>query len=158
MLIRSATHADIPHMRALAQQADTAAHWSEREYEALFAPEAPRRTTLVAADENGVAGFLIAMCGVDEWEIENVVVVSRRRQGGIGTALVRHLLDLARQAGIPVVLLEVRESNLPARRLYEKAGFSEIGRRPGYYDNPPEDALLLKFSSFHPVTNALEAE
>lgn len=51
------------------------------------------------------------------------------------------LLDEARQNG-EAVFLEVRESNMAARRLYEKLGFAETGRRRGYYANPPEDAVL----------------
>jgi [ribosomal protein S18]-alanine N-acetyltransferase len=146
MLIRAATPADIPRMRELEQQSDTAAHWAGREYDALFAPEAPGRVALIAGNDNGIQAFLIARCGLDEWEIENVVVDSGLRSGGIGAALVRRLVDLARTIGIPAILLEVRESNLPARRLYEKIGFTQGGRRTDYYDHPVEDALLLRFS------------
>ena len=146
MPIRPATPADIPHMLTLAEQADTAAHWAPREYEALFAAEAPRRIALVAEEHGTLAGFLIARADLDEWEIENVVVANDRRRGGIGSALVRELLHQAATAKATSVLLEVRESNLAARRLYEKLGFLEVGRRPGYYAQPTEDALLFKFS------------
>ena len=147
MPIRPATPADIPLMRALELQADTAAHWAEREYGALFAPDAPKRMALVASEaEHDIAGFLVARCGLDEWEIENVVVDTHRRRGGIGAALVDELQRRAAGARVPALLLEVRESNTPARRLYEKMGFSEMGRRTGYYQNPAEDALLLKYS------------
>jgi ribosomal-protein-alanine N-acetyltransferase len=146
MPIRSATPADIPLMRARELQADTAAHWAEREYGALFAPDAPKRIALVEGEAgDDVSGFLIARCGLEEWEIENVVVDTRRRRSGIGTALVKELLRLAASAGVPALLLEVRESNTAARRLYEKIGFSTVGRRPGYYQAPAEDALLLKY-------------
>lgn len=146
MNIRRATSADIPHMRALEQQADTAAHWAEREYDALFSPEAPRRITPIADLENAVAGFLIARADLDEWEIENVVVAQASRRGGIGSALVRELLHQTTMAKTTSVLLEVRESNAAARGLYEKLGFQQVGRRPGYYAQPTEDALLFKFS------------
>jgi ribosomal-protein-alanine N-acetyltransferase len=147
MLIRPATPADIPHMRSLEQQADTAAHWAEREYGALFAREAPKRIALVAGEAGGadVSGFLIARCGLDQWEIENVVVDTGRRRTGIGKALVDELLRQAGSQSVAALLLEVRESNTAARRLYEKIGFSEVGRRPAYYQNPAEDALLLKY-------------
>lgn len=147
MLIRPATPADIVSMRALEQQAETAAHWPEREYDALFSPDAPKRIALVAAEPaEVVAGFLIARCAVDEWEIENVVVAAPLRRAGIGRALVDELLWRAQENHLTAVLLEVRESNTPARRLYEKAGFSEVGRRTAYYRDPSEDALLLKYS------------
>ena len=161
MLIRRATPDDVPFIRALEQQAETAAHWSEREYDALFAGETPPRIALVAtseADAGQVIGFVIAGCATAEWEIENVVVTRERRNQGIGIKIIRELLLRAQAAGATSVLLEVRESNLASRQLYEKAGFRTQGRRRNYYHDPEEDALLLCFS----VTNLrqfyLEAE
>lgn len=152
MLIRAATSEDVPFIRALEQQTETAAHWSSRDYDALFSPEAPRRVVLIAAETGSspLCGFVIARCGVDEWEIENVVVNDDQRRHGLGSALVGQLLQQAGEAGITSVLLEVRESNTPARRLYEKLGFSHAGRRPDYYRNPAEDALILKISISFP--------
>ncbi len=145
MRIRPATAADIAHIRSIEQQAGTAAHWSAREYDALFAPEAPRRIALVVAEGHEVRGFVIARCGPEEWEIENVVVAPEHRRRGIGSDLVREILRAAQDAGAAAVLLEVRESNAAARQLYERLGFAEAGRRPGYYRVPFEDALLLRF-------------
>jgi ribosomal-protein-alanine acetyltransferase len=148
VLVRKATPDDIEILRKLEQEAESAAHWGEREYEALFAPEAPWRFALVAAEESGaqIVGFVIARCADDEWEIENVVVAPEQRRRGLGSAMVRELVQEARRSGAGAVLLEVRESNAAARRLYEKIGFNEIGRRPDYYRNPPEDALQLRIS------------
>jgi len=149
VLIRPATADDVPFMRALEQQSDGAAHWADREYDALFAPEAPPRVALVAVFESDVTqlhGFTIARCSLDEWEIENVVVAPERQRLGMGTKLIRDLLVRAHVGGATSVLLEVREANLPARRLYEKLGFSEAGRRRNYYQTPTEDALLLRIS------------
>jgi ribosomal-protein-alanine N-acetyltransferase len=149
VLIRKATPDDLPFIRALEQKSETAAHWAQREYDALFAPEAPARMALVAADENNsqnIYGFVIVRCAADEWEIENVVVDGEHRRRGIGAALVGGLLDEARRACTAVVQLEVRESNAAARRLYQSLGFKEVGRRRGYYREPLEDALLLEIS------------
>jgi len=146
MLIRPATPPDIPAMRALEQQTDTAAHWSEREYDALFAPDAPRRMAMLAIESDDHCGFIIARCGVDDWEIENIVVAAAQRRRGVGSALVREIVHAARQVCVPAILLEVRESNLAARQLYEKMGFIQEGRRAAYYREPLEDALLLRFS------------
>ena len=93
-----------------------------------------------------IVGFVVARCADDEWEIENVVVVPEQRRLGTGSALVRELVQEAGRSGVTAVLLEVRESNAAARGLYEKIGFNQVGRRPDYYRNPPEDALLLKIS------------
>jgi [ribosomal protein S18]-alanine N-acetyltransferase len=146
MVIRPARVADISAMRSLEQQADTAAHWSEREYAALFAPKSPQRVSLVAQDDiEQICGFIVARCEADDWEIENVVVAAGQRRRGIGRALVREILGGAREAGAGSVVLEVRESNLAAGQLYEALGFVEAGRRPGYYRNPDESARVLRF-------------
>jgi [ribosomal protein S18]-alanine N-acetyltransferase len=149
VIIRLATPDDVPSIRSLEHQAEGAAHWLEHQYDALFATGTPRRIALVASDdvEAGVVridGFVIARCTPGEWELENVVVARAQQRLGIGTDLIRHLVLRARDQGATSVLLEVRESNLPARRLYEKLGFSEQGRRKDYYREPLEDALVLQ--------------
>jgi ribosomal-protein-alanine acetyltransferase len=149
LIIRKAILEDLPSIRALEQQSDNAAHWGEREYEALFAADAPQRLVLVAADQpesQQIAGFAVARCALDEWDVENVVVHGQRRRTGIGSSLVRKLLLEARGSGASAVFLEVRESNSAARKLYENIGFSEIGRREDYYSVPVEDALIFRFS------------
>ena len=77
-----------------------------------------------------------------EWEIENVVVAAEFLRRGIANELVRELIQRAQNEAASAILLEVRESNLPARRLYEKHGFREVGRRRAYYRDPVEDAIL----------------
>lgn len=149
MLIRQATPDDLPAIRNLEKQAETAAHWAEREYDALFAAEAPRRIALVATEAAGahrVHGFVIARCASEDWEIENVVVAADQRRGGIASGLIRDLLQRAHQQGAASVLLEVRESNVAARQLYEKLGFSAVARRAAYYREPSEDGLVLRIS------------
>ncbi len=147
MLIRQATVEDLPLIRALEQQAPTAAHWGEREYAALFALEAPRRVALVAEEAGeGLAGFIIARCGPEEWEIENVVVTAARQRSGVGSMLVRNVLEEARRSGATSVLLEVRESNTGARNLYKALGFTQVGSRNNYYREPTESALILRIS------------
>jgi len=150
VLIRAATPDDLPSIGVLERQTESAAHWAEREYAALFAKDAPARIVLVALDDESkdaqVCGFVIARYALDDWEIENVVVARARQRLGVGTKLVRELVLRARNQGATSVLLEVRESNLAARRLYEKLGFREQGRRNDYYNLPTEDALVLRIS------------
>ncbi len=105
------------------------------------------RIALVATTgSNSIHGFVIARCLSEEWEIENVVVADEQRRSGVASTLIGELLRKAAEAAITEVLLEVRESNVAARQLYEKLGFSEFGRRPGYYRDPIEDGLLLRIS------------
>ena len=146
--IRRATPADIPYIRELEQHCETAAHWTASQYDVLFSPDAPSRLALVAIGDSTtqpIQGFLVARCLPDEWEIENIVVDPGNRQRGIGRSLVQGLLSEARRTGIASIILEVRESNRPAMRLYENIGFKQEGRREDYYQYPAEDAILFRF-------------
>jgi hypothetical protein len=62
----------------------------------------------------------------------------------VGRTLVAELLQRARHAGVASVMLEVRDSNQPARALYESSGFQAIARRAEYYHDPPEDAVIYR--------------
>jgi [ribosomal protein S18]-alanine N-acetyltransferase len=68
------------------------------------------------------------------------------RRRGYATALLHHALGEARQSGARECDLEVRESNEPARSLYQNRGFRCVGRQSGFYRGPIEDALMLKAS------------
>jgi ribosomal-protein-alanine N-acetyltransferase len=145
--IRRATSADIPQIRKLEEQAATAAHWTQAQYESLFSPQPPARVVLVATNhptESPVLGFVVARCLPEQWEIENIVVDVAARHRGVASALTRALLSQARAAGATSMILEVRESNQPALQLYENIGFSLEGRRKAYYHRPTEDALLFR--------------
>jgi ribosomal-protein-alanine N-acetyltransferase len=108
----------------------------------------PRRLLLVAEIERLPHGFLVARSAhPSEWEIENVVVAEPARRHGLGAALVEAFLGRVRaekqtESGVWGIYLEVRESNLAARRLYEKCGFVIDRRREGYYSHPDESAIL----------------
>lgn len=145
--LRRATPADVPQIRQLEQKTVTAAHWRDAQYAALFSADAPVRTVIIATSDAGdrsVQGFLIARCLPDEWEIENVVVDEAFRRHGTGTSLVKALAQEAQSVGVGSLVLEVRESNRPATRLYESIGFRRDGRRPKYYSDPSEDAILYR--------------
>ena len=81
---------------------------------------------------------------LDEAEILNLGVAEAVRRQGIARALVRALLAQFSRQGVRTVFLEVRESNHPARGLYESFGFREVGRRSRYYQRPVEDAVVLR--------------
>jgi ribosomal-protein-alanine N-acetyltransferase len=80
----------------------------------------------------------------DEMEIENVVIAQGMRRFGLGSLVLERVLQEAKNQGIRRVFLEVRESNLAAIKLYEKAGFVSTGKRKSYYRDPDEDARLLE--------------
>jgi ribosomal-protein-alanine acetyltransferase len=144
MRIRHATAADIPDLMALEKDAAPAAHWSMKQYETAFSGEPPSRVILIVEEEPGVQAFIAGRTLDKEWEIENIVVAASVRRHGFGTRLLEEFLDLARDRGADRVFLEVRESNLAARRLYEKCAFMESGRRKLYYQKPEEDAIVYQ--------------
>ena len=99
---------------------------------------------LILEEESELKAFIAGRVVDKEWEIENVAVAGPARRRGLGTRLLREFLDLARSQSAGAVFLEVRESNLVARRLYEKWAFVESGRRKSYYREPHEDAIVYR--------------
>ena len=99
---------------------------------------------LVAVEEDRVAGYVGSQTVMDETDMMNIAVHPDFRRKGIAEELVNALVHHLRNRGSRCLTLEVRASNEPARMLYEKLGFSQIGRRPNYYRNPREDALILR--------------
>ena len=99
---------------------------------------------LVAMEENQVAGYIGSQTVMDETDMMNVAVHPDYRRKGIAEALINDLVENLKKMGSHCLTLEVRASNVPAITLYEKLGFTEIGRRKNYYRNPREDALILR--------------
>jgi ribosomal protein S18 acetylase RimI-like enzyme len=108
--------------------------------------EDPLHLILVALPRSGpdrLLGLFAAHIVLDELQIDNIAVTPELRGHGIGSLLLTAGLTLARRADCLTAHLEVRSANLPARQLYLKAGFREVGRRPRYYLNPPDDAITM---------------
>lgn len=148
MFIRAATPADIPAIRNLDLASNFGARWSDLHYHELFArADRFKHLVLIAEDtahapEKPIA-YLVASGVGAEWELENIVVAKPMLRRGIARALIEELIDRLRREGVQRIHLEVRESNSAARALYAALGFTEERRRPEYYANPVEDAVLL---------------
>lgn len=99
---------------------------------------------LVALDGDSVAGYIGSQTVIDETDMMNVAVHPDYRRHGIAEALVGALVDALKKRGSRCLTLEVRASNDPAKKLYEKIGFIQVGLRKNYYRNPREDALILR--------------
>ena len=100
---------------------------------------------LAALADGEVAGYAGMRTVLDEGYISNVAVSPALRKRGVGMALVQALQREGKTRGLSFLTLEVRVGNREARRLYERAGFREVGLRPGYYEKPREDALLMTY-------------
>ena len=99
---------------------------------------------LVAVDGDRVAGYVGSQTVCDETDMMNVAVTVDYRRQGLGEKLVLALEEELKAMGSQCLTLEVRDSNTPARTLYEKLGFQQIGLRKNYYRNPKEDAYILR--------------
>jgi ribosomal-protein-alanine N-acetyltransferase len=93
--------------------------------------------------EAEIIGYACFWILFEELHLMNLAVHPAHRRRGIGEELARWVLNMGQEKGVRIALLEVRVSNDPARRLYEKVGFKKIAVRPGYYRDPKEDALLM---------------
>jgi ribosomal-protein-alanine N-acetyltransferase len=130
MHVRAATAADLSAIRGIQERAPEAAQWLPEDNEIL-----------IAEVDGAAAGFLVwRATAPDEFEILNLAVDPEFRRRGIARGLL---------AGLPrgSVFLEVRESNHGARALYQGAGYEEVGKRAGYYLDPPERAIVMRLQS-----------
>ncbi len=135
-LLRPATEADLDEIWRIQAASGQAAQWKPADY--------LTHECLVATVEGRLAGFAVARCtAADEIEILNVAVDPPFRQRGIGRTLIRELIG--KNPG--TVFLEVRQSNIAARKLYHSLGFEAAGVRQDYYSQPVESAIVMKFHS-----------
>lgn len=124
--------------------------WKYKDFEDTLTN--PDRIYLVAQADNpaedsnsGILGGCMLSNAAGEGDISNVAVSEKYRNNGIATELLTKLIKIGTERyGMTVFTLEVRSKNAAARRLYEKQGFVSQGIRPGFYDKPKDDALIMK--------------
>ena len=141
LVFRSMTWEDIDSIVAL-EQAAFSTPWTRATFETELSSNSLAHYIVVEVGGQ-VAGYAGMWIIVDEAHIMNVAVAPAYRERGIGKALMQQVIKLAAQHGADRMTLEVRRSNIPARKLYSSFGFTEGGVRPGYYTDNGEDALLL---------------
>ena len=140
MIVRPAVPADIPAVAAL-ERREFAAGADEGMLSRLL--DSDGGVILAAVENGGLIGCVWACFVLDEGEIGNIAVAPEHRRRGAGEALLTALCAEAERRNAAALLLEVRESNLAARRLYEKTGFETVGKRKNYYEKPVENAILM---------------
>ena len=141
-LIRRFDASDAGAVGEILASSPEAAAWSVKSLEQLN-----KRGELgwVIEDERTgkIAGFLVVQAVVAEAEILNLCVAPEKRRAGLAEALLNGAVAELRRVRVDRLFLEVRESNTAAICFYEKHKFRKTGRRPGYYRNPDEAAVLM---------------
>ena len=141
MIIRQMQACDVPAIAEL-ERICFSDPWSERSIASEL--DNPLSYWLVAEDNGVIAGYVGSQSVLDAADMMNLAVSPDYRKQGIGQDLVKELINHLQNNNVIALLLEVRVSNAPAISLYEKLGFVQVGRRPKYYHNPREDALILQ--------------
>lgn len=136
---------DIPKLMEMCAVERNAPQWTQSAYEELILAPEKALVRVASRELDEVAGFYVARRLVEqEWELENIVVALEERRSGVGGTLLSDLIAHATSEKARQIFLEVRASNKAARRLYEKFGWEESGRRREYYAGPTEDAVLYR--------------
>ena len=153
--IRAAQKADLVKIVAMERSIAEAPHWSENEYAAMLGDNQNtenllKRCLLVAEDmgKDRLLGFTV---GKMIWlayesiaELESIVVSEATRRQGVGRVLCEAVIAWSRKQGVLALELEVRTGNQAAIALYSSLGFKITGSRRGYYQEPVEDAVLMR--------------
>lgn len=138
--IRELCDSDIEALAAI-EEASFSMPWSPQDFRDLLSRS--YCLYLVALADGQVVGCVGLTDICNEGNIDNVVVAEAHRGQGIATELLKELIARGEARGIEAFTLEVRVSNAPAIRVYEKLGFVSEGVRPKFYEKPVEDALIM---------------
>jgi ribosomal-protein-alanine acetyltransferase len=132
------------------ETASFATPWSSKTFLNLL--RRPNAALFVAEDFPGsVIGYAVIWFAGPEGEIGDLAVRSTVRRRGVASTLMESVTAEAVERGATEIYLEVRESNEAARALYERHGFEVVNRRPRYYSDPVEDALVMRLLLARPA-------
>ena len=139
--VRPMTLGDLDGVMAVEQESFLTP-WSRSAFEEELVKNRLARY-LVALDADSIVGYAGTWLVINEAHVTNVAVHAGRRREGIGRLLMEALMQMARDAGMESMTLEVRVSNEAAKTLYQQLGFVSAGVRKNYYSETKEDALIL---------------
>ena len=140
IVIADAERSHVPGIHAIEEECFSEP-WTEQNIISQLPDE--NHVFLVALSGETVVGYVGMMTVLDEGYIANVAVTSAFRRQNIADLLIDELVRRAQARDLSFVTLEVRESNAPARALYEKHQFKTVGVRKNYYTKPKENAVLM---------------
>jgi ribosomal-protein-alanine N-acetyltransferase len=141
LFIRRMIPADIDQVVAI-DQVSFSLPWPARSFQYELTENPASRSWVVELDGR-IVGMIVIWLIVDEAHIATIATHPEFRRQGIGGQLLLHALRSARMEGARKAFLEVRAGNLAAQAMYRKHGFKEDGRRPRYYNDNHEDAVLM---------------
>ncbi len=139
--LRHATPDDAPAIAALEAEIFAGEAWSSRLVEDLFAPD--HQFVLVSDTPAGPDGYAVLSVAGDTADLQRIAVAPPTRRTGVATALLAAGTAEVRQRGAEQLLLEVSAANAAARAFYDRAGFTPLHTRTGYYADGT-DALVLR--------------
>lgn len=116
--------------------------WSQKSF--TDALQSPDNIYLVAVIEGNIVGYCGLWVSYEVADLCNMAVSAEFRRHSIGEKILTEGIEIVKRTQAERILLEVRESNIGARYLYQKIGFTNIGKRYNYYFNPTEDAVLMQ--------------
>lgn len=140
LTIREMTEEDVPYVCEI-EEATFSMPWKADDFIDMIRRD--NLTYLVAELDGTIIGGAGFRNVLGDGEITNVAIKSAFRGRGYGKILVSELLKKGREMGADEFTLEVRVSNTPAIKLYESLGFKSEGVRPGFYEKPREDAMIM---------------
>lgn len=140
IVIRDMTLEDVPFVCEI-EEATFSMPWKEKDFLEMI--EGDNMTYVVAQCMGKIIGGSGFTDILGEGQITNVAVLPEYRNKGIGRRILEALLKRGEEIGAKSFTLEVRVSNASAISLYHRLGFSDAGVRPGFYENPTEDALIM---------------
>lgn len=139
--IREMRASDLEAVNAI-EQCSYSVPWSDVTFRGLLR----RRDAelLVAEQDERVVGYAVFWQVLDQGELGNVAVTPEARRHGVARRLLAAMMERATARGVQELFLEVRPSNRGARQLYDSFGFIPVGRRRNYYQEPVEDAVVMR--------------
>ena len=141
LLIRKMILADLPQVVAI-DQASFSLPWPARSFQFELTDNVASRSWVAELDQR-ILGMIVLWLIVDEAHIATLATHPEFRRQGIGKQLLVHALAAVKAEGAHRAFLEVRAGNVVAQEIYLRFGFAEEGRRPRYYKDNNEDALLM---------------
>lgn len=142
-MIRKMTSEDIEEVAGI-EKSIFSKPWSEKSFRDALASE--DTIYLAAYSKARIIGYCGIWISFDTADLCNMAVLPEYRKKGVADRLLQEAVSLVSQKAVKRIVLEVRESNEAAIRLYQKHNFKKIGVRKGYYTAPKEDAVLMECS------------